>query len=178
MIQAQDRFRCLSEGQRACLRLVFQQKSSKEIARELGIAKDTVDQRLDRARKLLGCATRIEASRAFAAWEREYHRVVYDSQTVASAPPDPAFATTAASDQGLSRSRPAAGEPEAPNQASPGLWAAVGSTLRYRLEERNDLGVGKRLIYIALLAVAIPMLLGSLMLGLWALGQIVSALVR
>ena len=48
----------LTEGQKACLRLVVQQQTSKEIARVLGISPFTVDQRLDAARRKLNAASR------------------------------------------------------------------------------------------------------------------------
>lgn len=51
--------------QREVLRLALVRKSSKEIARELGIAARSVDQRLDAARITLGASTRFEAARKF-----------------------------------------------------------------------------------------------------------------
>lgn len=57
----------LTEGQKACLRLVEQQHTSKEIARKLGISRFTVDQRLDAARRKLNASSRKEAAKIFAA---------------------------------------------------------------------------------------------------------------
>lgn len=51
--------------QRDALRLTLTRKSSKEIARELGIAPRSVDQRLDAARIILGASDRGEAARKF-----------------------------------------------------------------------------------------------------------------
>jgi DNA-binding CsgD family transcriptional regulator len=53
----------LSEGQRECLRLVWQYHSSKEVARKLGISPHTVDQRIKRAISILGVGNRAEAAR-------------------------------------------------------------------------------------------------------------------
>jgi DNA-binding CsgD family transcriptional regulator len=60
----------LTEGQKACLRLVAQHYTSKEIARELGISHFTVDQRLDAARRKLNAPSRKDAAKIFAAFER------------------------------------------------------------------------------------------------------------
>jgi DNA-binding CsgD family transcriptional regulator len=60
----------LSEGQKACLRLVDDHHTSKEIARILGISPFTVDQRLDAARRKLNAASRKDAAKIFAAMEQ------------------------------------------------------------------------------------------------------------
>lgn len=59
----------LSEGQKACLRLVDDHHTSKEIARILGISPFTVDQRLDAARRKLDAPSRKDAAKMFAAME-------------------------------------------------------------------------------------------------------------
>ena len=59
----------LTEGQKACLRLVAQHYTSKEIARELGISHFTVDQRLDAVRRKLNAPSRKDAAKIFAAFE-------------------------------------------------------------------------------------------------------------
>jgi DNA-binding CsgD family transcriptional regulator len=53
----------LTGGQRDCLKLVAQNYSSKEIARQLGVSRFTVDQRLRIAIQRLGVTTRFEAAR-------------------------------------------------------------------------------------------------------------------
>jgi DNA-binding CsgD family transcriptional regulator len=60
----------LTDGQKACLRLVDDHHTSKEIARKLGISPFTVDQRLDAARRKLSAASRKDAAKIFAAMER------------------------------------------------------------------------------------------------------------
>lgn len=60
----------LTEGQKACLRLVDDHHTSKEIARILGISPFTVDQRLDAARRKLGAASRKDAAKIFAGIEQ------------------------------------------------------------------------------------------------------------
>lgn len=53
----------LTDGQRDCLRLVYNHMTSKDIARTLGVSPHTVDMRLRTAMKVLGVATRIDAAR-------------------------------------------------------------------------------------------------------------------
>jgi DNA-binding CsgD family transcriptional regulator len=53
----------LTRGQRACLLLVAEHLSSKEIARELGVSPHTVDQRIRVALRTLGVHSRVQACR-------------------------------------------------------------------------------------------------------------------
>jgi DNA-binding CsgD family transcriptional regulator len=57
----------LTPKEQACLRLVASHRSSKEIARQLGISKTSVDTYCDRARAKLGVRGRREAARLLAA---------------------------------------------------------------------------------------------------------------
>ncbi len=59
----------LTEGQKACLRLVDEHHTSKQIARILGISPFTVDQRLDAARRKLEAASRKDAAKIFSAMD-------------------------------------------------------------------------------------------------------------
>lgn len=68
----------LTAKQRECLHLVVQRKSSKEIARILGISKPAVDQRLDSARRKLDVMTRDEAAIVYARAAGNYDRIIYD----------------------------------------------------------------------------------------------------
>jgi DNA-binding CsgD family transcriptional regulator len=76
----------LTEGQKACLRLVVQLQTSKEIARTLGISPFTVDQRLDAARRKLNSTSRIDAAKIFDAMERNeiYQPFVYETSMLES----------------------------------------------------------------------------------------------
>jgi DNA-binding CsgD family transcriptional regulator len=78
----QARIARLTDKQRECLHLVVMRKSSKEIARELGIAKPTVDQRIANAREILGARSRNEAAIIFARGNDKYDRIIYDSVRV------------------------------------------------------------------------------------------------
>ena len=68
----------LTDKQRECMQLVVLRKSSKEIARELRIAKPTVDQRIASARQTLGARNRDEAALIFARATQIYDPVIYD----------------------------------------------------------------------------------------------------
>ena len=60
----------LTPRERECLRLVYEHLSSKEIGRQLGISKHTVDTHVDKARQRLGAQDRYDAARRVAAFER------------------------------------------------------------------------------------------------------------
>jgi DNA-binding CsgD family transcriptional regulator len=77
----------LTEGQKACLRLVVQHQTSKEIARTLGISPFTVDQRLDAARRKLNATSRKDAARLFATLDQSgiYQPLVYETPMLESA---------------------------------------------------------------------------------------------
>jgi DNA-binding CsgD family transcriptional regulator len=77
-----DKVARLTSKQYECMRLVVLRKSSKEIARELGIAKPTVDQRIANARQTLGARNRDEAAIIFSRGTSEYDRVIYDTACV------------------------------------------------------------------------------------------------
>jgi DNA-binding CsgD family transcriptional regulator len=68
----------LTAKQRECLHLVVLRKSSREIARILGISKPAVDQRLMSARRVLGVSTRDEAALIYARVSGNYDRILYD----------------------------------------------------------------------------------------------------
>src|SRR5436305_6816763 len=62
-IIAEDPVGLLTPRERECLRLVDQHLSSKQIARELGMSKTSVDTYCDRARRKLGVDDRFQAAR-------------------------------------------------------------------------------------------------------------------
>jgi DNA-binding CsgD family transcriptional regulator len=65
----EERLDLLSPKERDCLRLVLENHSSKQIARQLGISQTSVDTHISRARAKLGVRDRYEAARLLAAWE-------------------------------------------------------------------------------------------------------------
>ena len=84
----EDRGRCerLSEGQKACLRLVADGYETKDIAPLVGLSIDGVNARLNAARRILGVSRRSEAARLLAEYEQDYQRQVYPPLAV----PEPA----------------------------------------------------------------------------------------
>lgn len=73
-----ERWARLTEKQRACLDLLLERKTSKQISRILGIAKPTVDQRIASARNVLGAADRDEAALRYARLKSLYDQVIHD----------------------------------------------------------------------------------------------------
>lgn len=76
----------LTEKQRDCLDLLLERKTSKQIARVLGIAKPTVDQRITAARTILRAADRDEAALIYARLKAIYDQNTYDPIRL---PPNP-----------------------------------------------------------------------------------------
>lgn len=74
----------LTEPQRDCLRRVAAHQQSKTIARALGISKDAVDQRIERAVRTLGASNRTEAALQFVAYEAKTtsHSIPYEPMGV------------------------------------------------------------------------------------------------
>lgn len=89
----------LTEKQRACLDLVLEHRTSKQIARQLGVSKYTVDQRITNARTALGATDRADAAMRYARLRKLYHRIAYDPVEV---PDQPALVPSDYSDGGVS----------------------------------------------------------------------------
>lgn len=86
----------LTDGQRDCLRLVYNHMKSKDIARVLGVSPHTVDMRLRTAMRTLGVASRIEAARMLVQEESggetspdqslpQYQPLIYHAPDIAAA---------------------------------------------------------------------------------------------
>src|SRR5688572_13309105 len=93
----EDRVARLTEGQRACLRMVLQHMSSKDIARALDVSPHTVDQRLKVAIRTLGVASRVEAARMLAAVEdgEPHQRLVHQRPDIDPQPARPSWNASA-----------------------------------------------------------------------------------
>jgi DNA-binding CsgD family transcriptional regulator len=76
----------LTDKQHACLDLLVERKTSKEIARILEISKPTVDQRITAARIILGADNRDQAAVIYARLKGLYDRVTYDPVQVHLSP--------------------------------------------------------------------------------------------
>lgn len=103
----------LTEGERACLRLVFAHLTSKDIARELGLSNHTVDMRLRTAIKKLGVTNRTEAAKLLHSLEEKaglsdnpaYQPLIYQASEIAAAADSAKFAAPASDEAGAASSR-------------------------------------------------------------------------
>lgn len=68
----------LTDKQRACLDLLLERQTSKQIARRLDISKQAVDLRITTARDILGAANRDEAAIIYARLRQTYDRISCD----------------------------------------------------------------------------------------------------
>lgn len=96
----------LTTGQRECLDLVDDHATSKEIARQLGISRHTVDARLRAAIQILGVSSRREAAIIYraAAQAQAYHPFAYQSSRIV---PTPASASDPTHEEDLEHTGPA-----------------------------------------------------------------------
>ncbi len=76
----------ITDKQRQVLDLLIEHKTSKEIARELGISPHTVDQRLQFAKEKLGARSRSELAQAYRRYLEIYGQVTYQPSGIADPP--------------------------------------------------------------------------------------------
>ena len=80
---AHARLESITDRQREVLDLVVQHWTSKEIARELNISPNTVDQRINAVRAKLGAKDRAETARIYAELTRICGRTIYGPVVIA-----------------------------------------------------------------------------------------------
>jgi len=147
-------FERLSDGQRACLRLIYERREIKDIARELGIAPVTVNQRLTAARRHLRVSRSVDAARLLVEFEREqgvYNPPIYSPTSV-----EPA------ADRGPSSDRQDEG------MRQPGIPLPFPTQRR----PRNDLSFGRKLITAVILAALIALIFGGGVAALAGLSEL------
>lgn len=161
----ENRWNRLTDKQRACLDLLIEHKTSKEIARLLDISKHTVDQRLNAARDTLGARDRNETAFVYGQLKQIYDRVTYDAVEV---PDRPALVRSEFPDGSppnlmeLHFSSPSMGRPSSKRSSFRGLW-------------RRDYSSATRVgIMMAMLAFFVLILLGGLGIA-QALNQLLSS---
>jgi len=186
----------LTAGQKACLDLVDDHATSKEIALRIGISRHTVDARLRQAIQILGVTSRREAAVIWraAATAEAYQPFAYQpSQIVSEADAqdqgpahwnedgddgwkDDAAAGTAHSAwaQPLHSFKPA---PSAPHEVRDSLaWSPAGATAAPVLPRlwggANDLTVSQRLVGILVITILAMLAFGLLLSGIGALSQL------
>lgn len=76
----------ITDRQKAVMDLVLQHRTSKEIARELNIAPNTVDQRINAVREKFGAKDRAETARIYAHLSRICGRTTYGSSVIETTP--------------------------------------------------------------------------------------------
>ncbi len=149
----EDRWNRLTEKQRACLDLLIEHKTSKEIARLLDISKHSVDQRLTTARDALGVSDRNELAFVYRHLRETYDPMTYDTVGI---PPPPQLVPSDFQD----------GSP--PNlmelhESSAALGEAGDNGSSFRDLWRRDHGSAARVwIYLTGIGVTVLILLGGL----------------
>lgn len=166
----------LSEGQLACLRLVKEHHSSKEIAAQLGISPHTVDQRIRLSLQVLGVARRSEAARLVAGTDVEpSQRLIYQAPHIAGEG-DPADSDEAVGFQirhadGTGRDGDLGLETEqGARKHRPSLVLPIAT----RNNPRNEMSVGLRLVWIAGIAIGSAFSAGMYLAGLESLSRLLS----
>jgi DNA-binding CsgD family transcriptional regulator len=162
----------LSDGQLACLLLVDQHLSSKEIAVELGISSHTVDQRIRGALHVLGVERRSQAARMVAQVHGPYQRLIHQSPHIeggkSSGHPGGAVGfqirhadrAGGASDLGF----------ETEQRPGP-TWSSLPLPFATRRHPRNEMSVGLRLVWIVLIAMGATFSAGMYLAGLESLAR-------
>jgi DNA-binding CsgD family transcriptional regulator len=172
-----ERIERLTEKQRECLRLVFMHRSSKEIARELQIGVDAVDQRIKTAMRTLDVESRTDAAVLLAQSEGlgPYQRLVYQRPDVV---PDAAPASFAdrANEGARALEEPygmAVREEQAVFQALQWRPArALPLPLQFEGEGRNGLAPWQRVTWIVVIAIGVAIGFGAFLTGLQALAEL------
>lgn len=159
---ASAHFDRLSDYQRDCLRRTFRHQTSKEIARDLGRSKYAIDQAIERAVRVLGASSRIDAAQALARHEGASDRIAGDPVGLASgAAFDPS--PVAAADSGTQPGDSLIGHNRQP-RVNP--RSAFRLPLRREGDDGNDLGIAARLGWLVVLPIAMAIAFGTFANGL------------
>ena len=170
-----ERVARLSSGQLACLQLVDQHLSSKEIAQELGISSHTVDQRMRGALHVLGVERRSQAARMVAQAAGPYQRLIHQSPHIER---DPAIGDRDGAVSYQIRHADRAGGTGSSGfnteQRSALSWSSLPLPFATRSNPRNEMSVGLRLLWIVLIATGVTFSAGMYLAGLESLGRLLS----
>ncbi|HVQ08882.1 MAG TPA: helix-turn-helix transcriptional regulator [Allosphingosinicella sp.] len=145
-----DRLDRLTDQQRACLRMVFQHMTSKEIAPRLGIEPGSVDQHIKAAMRTLGVGERRVAARILAQHEAGGEQRADSDRVLAMHEEQAGFDTTS------TRPLPAKFQPPLP------IWGGKPS----------DLGPLRRLAWIFAIMLMVALSFGVFLAGLEALSRV------
>ncbi|WP_374295421.1 helix-turn-helix transcriptional regulator [Sphingomonas sp.] len=173
-----ERFDLLTRRHRECLRGVRELKGSKEIAAELGLGKSTVDGYLTEAVRLLGARNRRDAALMLAEHEAAETREVTEKEQ--NTDPDKIMHDSAR----LVSPADAVPIPSAPDGSTVGGAVSAGHVsapprlnlpIRRRGQQRNDMGLVERLLWIPTIAVGLAIGFGMLATGLDVMTRVINA---
>ena len=162
----------LTQGQLDCLLLVDQHLSSKEIAVRLGISPHTVDQRIRQSLQILGVERRQQAARLVASDRAPYQRLIHQSPDIE----EPVSLEQSEGAVGFQiRHADRAGKAGGSGIETEQMPAVSGSSLPLpfatRRMPRNEMGIGFRLLWIALIAIGAAFSAGMYLAGLESLAR-------
>jgi DNA-binding CsgD family transcriptional regulator len=171
-----ERVARLSSGQLACLQLVDQHLSSKEIAQELGISSHTVDQRVRGALHILGVERRSQAARMVAQAAGPYQRLIHQSPYIEhGAPKDERQGAVSYQIRHADRAGGTGGSGFKTEQRSAQFWSSLPLPFATRSNPRNEMSVGLRLLWIVLIAMGATFSAGMYLAGLESLSRLLSS---
>lgn len=166
----------LSDGQRECLRRVYDHKTSKTIARELDISPHTVDQRIKVAMRQLKVDSRVDAARILMEHERpgSHHKLVYQAPDIESEVLDKPRSSVVAESGSVGDPAGHVEEEERAFNANYALQAMPGGPASLPLEwrQRRELTPWQKLGAIALIAIGSALSFGAVLAGLDALTRL------
>ena len=165
----------LSPGQLDCLRLVDQHLSSKEIAAELKISPHTVDQRVRQSLQILGVDRRTQAARLVARHSGPYQRLIHQSPDIEGSPSTAQF-DPAVSNQirHAGRAGGTGGAGFLTEQRPASFWSSLQPPFATRSNPRNEMSVGQRLFWIAIIAIGTAFSAGMYLAGLESLARLLT----
>ncbi len=172
-----DRMAKLTPGQLACLQLVAQHLSSKEIAVELGISPHTVDQRIRQALHILDVPRRSQAARLVEQYGEPYQRLIHQSPYIETG------ASTGDQEGAVSNQIRHAGRAgEAWDEAGflteqrrESFWSSLQLPFATRSHPRNEMSVGLRLLWIVMIATGAAFSAGMYLAGLESLARLLKS---
>ena len=165
----------LSPGQLDCLRLVDHHLSSKEIAAELNISPHTVDQRIRQSLAILGVERRAQAARIVAQYSGPYQRLIHQTPYI-PADPRSGHPEAAVSHQirHADRAGGAGGASFLTEQRPASFRSPLQPPFATRSNPRNEMSVGQRLFWIAIIAIGAAFSAGMYLAGLESLARLLA----
>jgi DNA-binding CsgD family transcriptional regulator len=170
----------LSTGQLDCLQLVNEHLNSKEIAAQLDISPHTVDQRIRGALHILGVERRSQAARIVAQYagpySGPYQRLIHQSPHIdadaSSGHPEAAVRTQI---RHADRAGRAGGAGFRTEQRADAFRPSLPLPFATRSNPRNEMSVGQRLFWVAIIAIGAAFSAGMYLAGLESLSRLLKS---